>query len=69
MPADIGADIHGTVQSLPANGLTGDWLVGNRIVHVDSNTIIERRDFTLAANTCVEVRGAAASDGVSQRVR
>ncbi|RME43171.1 MAG: hypothetical protein D6791_16100 [Chloroflexi bacterium] len=57
---------YGTIDSMPANGLTGDWSVGGRTVHVDAATRIEQEHGPVAVGVYVEVKGwLEADDSVS----
>jgi uncharacterized protein (TIGR03437 family) len=52
----------GMVQTLPQSGLVGDWMVGNRTVHVTTSTEIETEQGAIASGSCVEVEGQLQSD-------
>ncbi len=53
---------YGTVESLPANGLTGDWRVSGRTVHVTAATRIEQKHGPVAVGAYVEVKGSQQAD-------
>lgn len=54
---------YGTIESLPAPGWIGDWVVGGRTVHVDAATRIEQEDGPVAVGAYVEVKGWSQADG------
>ena len=56
-------EFYGTVESLPANGLMGDWTVSGRTVHVDATTRIEQEHGPVAVGAYVEVKGWLQADG------
>jgi len=49
--------LYGTVQSLPANGLLGAWVVNGQTVNVTAATLVESEHGTPVVGTVVEVRG------------
>jgi len=53
---------YGTIESLPASGLTGDWQVSGRTVHVDAATRIEQEHGPVAVGAYVEVKGWLQAD-------
>jgi ABC-type xylose transport system substrate-binding protein len=53
----------GTIQSLPASGLIGDWVVSGRTVHVTAATRIEQRRAPVRVGAYVEVKGTQQADG------
>jgi Domain of unknown function (DUF5666) len=58
------AELHGTVQSLPATaGFTGDWVVSGITVHVTAITEIDAEHGTVAVGSFVEVKGLSEADG------
>jgi hypothetical protein len=63
--ADDGEDFEftGTIQSLPAMGLVGDWIVGGKTVHVTAKTEIEQDDGVVAVGAVVQVEGTQRTDG------
>jgi hypothetical protein len=62
--ADRGhASFAGTVESLPADGLIGDWVVSGRTVHVSARTKIIDRQHGVAVGMRVEIEGTAEPDG------
>jgi len=54
---------YGTVESLPASGLVGDWMIGGRTVHVSANTRIEQEHDRLVVGAYVKVKGYLRADG------
>jgi hypothetical protein len=56
-------EIHGIIESLPASGLVGDWVVSGRTVHVFATTSIEQEHGQAVVGAGVEVHGAPQSDG------
>ncbi|MFQ5343628.1 MAG: DUF5666 domain-containing protein, partial [Anaerolineae bacterium] len=54
---------YGVIESLPATGLTGDWQVSTRIVHVDANTRIDEEHGAVRTGASVEVKGIQEADG------
>ena len=58
------AELHGTVESLPATaGFIGDWVVSGITVHVTAATEIEAEHGTIAVGSFVEVKGLSEADG------
>jgi Domain of unknown function (DUF5666) len=58
-----GFDFTGTIQALPSSGLTGDWMVANKTVHVTVATGIKQEDGVAAIGASVEVKGSLRTDG------
>jgi hypothetical protein len=58
-----GFEFTGTVQSLPAMGLVGDWKVSGKTVHVTAKTEIEQDDGVVAVGAVVQVEGTQRADG------
>ncbi len=56
-------DFTGTIQTLPASGMTGDWTVGSKTVHVTAATEIRQEDGAAAVGASVEVKGSLRADG------
>lgn len=58
-------DFHfsGTIQALPSSGLTGDWRVADKTVHVTAMTRIEQEDGAAVVGASVEVKGSLRADG------
>ncbi len=54
---------YGTVESLPAGGLIGDWTVSGRTVHVTTATRIEQKRGQVRVGAYVEVKGTQQADG------
>jgi len=53
---------YGTVESLPAAGLIGDWVVSGRTVHVTAATFIKQKYGPVAVGAYVEVKGTQQAD-------
>lgn len=54
----------GTVKQLPdTKNYVGDWMVGDRIVHVRERTVIHRERAAVAVGATVEIVGAELSNG------
>jgi Domain of unknown function (DUF5666) len=62
-PGDEGGDFTGAIQSLPAGGLLGTWVVAGKSVQVVSTTRLEQEDGGFAIGTIVEVEGLADATG------
>lgn len=65
-PPQVGrkVEFQGNIQTLPAGGLIGDWVVSGRTVHVRNDTRIKDKDDVVAAvGVFVEVKGALQPDG------
>ncbi len=60
---------YGTVDSMPANGLSGEWSVGGRTVHVDAATRIEQEHGPVAVGAYVEVKGWLEADNSVSAVK
>jgi len=56
---------HGTVQQLPANGLTGTWIVSERAVNVSSSTRIDQEHGQVVVGAYVEVEGLLVGNSVN----
>ena len=56
-------DFHGFLRSLPAGGLSGDWVVGGVTVRVSSATRIRLERGPVALNAFVETKGFIDQDG------
>jgi hypothetical protein len=54
---------EGMVQQLPPGGLTGDWVVSGRLVHVSSSTKIKQKRTVIGVGTIVSVKGSIMADG------
>ena len=59
----VPVDFQGTVQQLPASGLSGDWMVAALTIHVTAATRIEQDQGPVAVGSCVEVKGQGLADG------
>lgn len=60
---DGNAELHGTIEQLPASGFVGDWRVSGRTIHVDSSTRIKQEHGHVAVGAAVEVKGDQRGDG------
>ena len=60
--SDDDAEIEGVIESLPASGLIGDWIVSGRLVHVTASTEIDQDDGPAVVGAPVEVKGELESD-------
>jgi hypothetical protein len=60
---DGGYEFRGTIESLPATGLVGDWVVSGRTVHVTAATRIEQEHGPAVVGAYVEVKGWLQGDG------
>src|SRR5512140_471341 len=58
-----GFDFTGIIQTLPASGMTGDWTVAGKTVHVTATTEIRQEDGVAAVGASVEVTGSLRADG------
>jgi len=56
-------EFSGTIQALPPSGMTGDWKVSNKTVHVTATTEIRQKDGPAAVGASVEVKGSLRPDG------
>ncbi|HXG91385.1 MAG TPA: DUF5666 domain-containing protein [Blastocatellia bacterium] len=55
-------EFKGVIESVPA-GLTGDWKVSGRTVHVTSTTVIDQEHGAAVVGAFVEVKGHMRADG------
>jgi len=56
--------LRGFITKLPSVGLTGDWIVSGRTVHVSADTRIKaKRGLVVAVGSFVDVRGVLSADG------
>jgi hypothetical protein len=53
----------GQVDSLPSSGLTGDWTVAGKTVHVSADTRVRPNDGSIVVGSTVMVEGLPQSDG------
>jgi Domain of unknown function (DUF5666) len=53
----------GAIMTLPASGLTGDWLVGSTTVLVDASTVLDQQQASFAVGVTVLLRGRIQNDG------
>lgn len=56
-------ELTGTITSMPASGLIGDWIVGGKTIHVSTLTYIEQKYGAPAIGKTVEVKGQLQTDG------
>ena len=56
-------EFDGVIQSLPASGLIGDWIVNGRIIHVTTSTLIKVESGAVVVGAFVEIKGCPRSDG------
>jgi len=63
------AELRGPVESLPADGLVGDWVVAGVVVHVAAETAIDQSDGDVAIGVVVEVEGVLLEDGSIQALK
>jgi uncharacterized protein (TIGR03437 family) len=59
-------DFRGSVESLPASSLIGDWEVAGRTVRVTAATSIDQERGPVAVGACVSVQGAQNQDNSVQ---
>ncbi len=57
------AQFSGVIESLPATGLIGDWVVSGTTVHVTDATEIDTENGAIAVGATVDVEGTAETDG------
>ena len=55
-------DSVGAIQSLPANGLVGDWKIAGRTVHASASTQVRQESGVALVGGCAEVKGQLLSD-------
>lgn len=58
-----GFELKGVIESLPAGGLVGDWVVSGVTVHVSAETMINQEHGAAAVGAKVEVKGTQEADG------
>jgi hypothetical protein len=63
---DNETEFTGTVQTMPASGSTGDWMIAGRTVHADESTEIDQEKGTIGVGAVVEVKGMSLMDGSVQ---
>jgi hypothetical protein len=56
-------EISGVVQTMPADGLVGDWKIAGKAVTTDATTHFDQEDGKVGVGAMVEVKGAAQADG------
>ena len=56
-------EISGVVQSMPVDGLIGDWKIAGKAITTDATTHIEQEDGKVGVGAMVEVKGAVQPDG------
>jgi hypothetical protein len=57
------AELQGVIESLPASGLVGDWMVSGTVVHVTDATEVNQDDGAAQVGATVDVQGTQESDG------
>ena len=62
----VEVNFRGSVESLPASGLTGEWKVAGRTVKVTTSTSIDQERGPVTTGSCVEVKGTQNSDNSVQ---
>lgn len=67
--AGVDNEIVGTIDSLPASGLIGDWRVGGRLVHVTASTVLNAEHGIFAPGAMVEVHGIVDAVGALTATR
>ncbi len=62
---------YGVVQSRPAEGLHGEWVIGGRTITTSSDTEFDQREGPLAIGTCakVDLRGGRVHEIDSEPLR
>ena len=60
---DNGTEFTGVVESMPASGFVGDWVVSGTTVHVTDATEVNQEDATIAVGSTVKVEGTTETDG------
>ena len=60
---DNGAEFTGIIESLPASGLIGDWMVNGTVVHVTDGTEVNQDDGAAVVGATVDVEGTLETDG------
>jgi hypothetical protein len=56
-------NFNGTITSLPASGIIGDWQVSGRTVHVRTSTRIKQKKGVVGVGVPVKVKGIQLADG------
>ena len=56
-------EISGVVQTMPADGLVGDWKIAGKAVTTDATTQFDQEDGKVGVGAMVEVKGAVQADG------
>jgi hypothetical protein len=57
------AEVKGAIETLPASGLVGDWIVAGKVIHVSASTVIDQEHGAAVVGASVEVTGTLNSDG------
>ena len=60
---DDEVEFKGIIESLPADGVLGEWEIGGEIVVVDASTELETEDGPFVEGACAEVEGVRQEDG------
>ena len=63
MDSDGATEISGVVQTMPASGLVGDWMIAGKAVQTNAATLIDQEDGTVGVGAMVEVEGALQANG------
>ena len=56
-------EFYGQIQSMPANGYIGDWVISGRTVRVTPQTRLKQEDGPFQVGAWVEVKGYEQNDG------
>ena len=56
-------EISGVVQSMPVEGLIGEWKIAGKTVTTDSSTHIDQEDGKVGVGAMVEAKGTVQADG------
>ncbi len=56
-------EFDGVIESLPASGLVGDWMVSGRVIHVTADTLIKVESGAVVVGAFVEIQGCPRTDG------
>ena len=54
---------YGTIESLPAGGLVGDWIISGKTVHVSNTTKLKQEHGAFAVGAYVKAEGYLQADG------
>src|SRR5258708_25545598 len=56
-------EFDGVIESLPASGLVGDWMVSGRAIHVTADTLVKVDSGAVVVGAFVEIQVCPLSDG------